>query len=99
MKRPAANHLKQLWKEFVVWLVQYNNYTNLGIKKCKLIVTYYYRTKQKRDADNYNIKFIGDGLVSSGIIVDDNLEVITSLTIQGSYDKLNPRTEILIQVE
>ena len=96
MKRPQANHLKQCWKDFIVWLVQDYNLSNKKIDKCQIVVTYYFRTKQRRDADNYTIKFIGDGLVASGLLEDDDFSHIESLTIMGGYDKNCPRTELTI---
>lgn len=43
--------------------------------------------------DNYNGKFILDGLREAGIIEDDSFSNV-ELQLCGSYDKENPRTEI-----
>lgn len=50
-------------------------------------------TRQRHDPDNYNGKFILDGLREAGIIEDDSFSNV-ELQLCGSYDKENPRTEI-----
>ena len=97
MVRQKANSVKQAWSEFVIWLVQENNLTNAKIPQCKIIATYYFRTKQRRDADNYSIKFVGDGLVESGLLEDDDFSHVNELVIRGGYDKVNPRTELVFE--
>ena len=55
-----------------------------------------FNNKRKRDYDNYAPKFINDGLRKSGIIPEDNSEVITAINLsfkQGQEDL----TEIYIQ--
>lgn len=63
------------------------------IKKCVIRITYFFRTRQRHDPDNYNGKFILDGLREAGIIEDDSFSNI-ELQLCGSCDKENPRTEI-----
>ena len=65
------------------------------IKKCVVRITYFFRTKQRHDPDNYSGKFILDGLREAGIIEDDSFSNV-ELHLCGSYDKENPRTEIMI---
>lgn len=62
------------------------------IEKAEIIITFFFKDKRRHDADNYQ-KFLLDGLVSAGIIADDDFEHI-SVTCKGGYDKNNPRTEI-----
>ena len=63
------------------------------IKKCVVRITYIFRTRQRHDPDNYNGKFILDGLREAGIIEDDSFKNV-ELQLCGAYDKENPRTEI-----
>ena len=65
-------------------------------KKALVILTYYFKTKHRRDPDNYSGKFILDGLVNAGVIADDSFSNI-ELNLKGGYDKENPRTEINIK--
>ncbi len=58
-------------------------------------INYYFKDKRRRDPDNYSGKFILDGLVSAGVIADDNFGSI-KLLLDGYHDKQNPRTEIII---
>ena len=99
MKRPMMNALKQRWKEFMIWFIEYNGYTNLHIEKCDMIFTSYFKTKIRHDVDNTTPKFALDGLAESGFIIDDDSKHLMSLTLKCGYDKENPRTEIEVIIE
>ena len=60
-----------------------------------VILTFYFKDKRRRDADNYQ-KMILDGLVGAGIIIDDDFDHCMVLC-KGGYDKHNERTEIEIR--
>lgn len=96
MKRPAMNALKQRWKEFVVWFVAQQGLSGLQIDRCELWQTVFYPTNHRHDIDNTVPKFIIDGLVESGMIVDDDCNHVTRLVLQCGSDKAWPRTEIII---
>ncbi len=98
MKRPAMNALKQKWKDFIRWLVDEQGYSNLRISKCEIHQTVYYPNNRRHDVDNSTPKFIIDGLVGSGMILDDDSEHLTKLTLECKKDIKNPRTEILIKL-
>ena len=98
MKRPMMNALKQKWKDFICWFIDNQGYSNLHIDKCEMKFVTYYKTNRKHDIDNSIGKFIIDGFVESGFIVDDNSEHIISLTLECYVDKDNPRTEIEVSV-
>ena len=66
------------------------------LKKSTVTIIYYFKDRRRRDPDNYSGKFILDGLVRSGIIIDDSFDCI-DLYLRGNVDKENPRTEILIE--
>lgn len=97
MPRRQMNNVKQSWKEFGIWLVNSYGYGNMKINKARITYTYYFPTKIRHDADNYNCKFIGDALVASGMLIDDDFNHVEVL-YKGYHDKNNPRTEILIEV-
>jgi Holliday junction resolvase RusA-like endonuclease len=90
------NALKQAWKDFMIWLVWDNGYSNLKIDECNMTFITYFKTKARHDIDNCVPKFMLDGLVDSGFIVDDNSDHLKCLTLKCDYDRENPRTEILI---
>lgn len=98
MKRPMMNALKQRWKTFIEWFVTEQGYANLHIEKCELRQVVYYPTKRRADTDNSAAKFIIDGLVQAQMIVDDDYQHITKLTLECGYDKDNPRTELYIKI-
>ena len=60
----------------------------------QVILTFYFDNRRRHDADNYQ-KFILDGLVTAGVIKDDDFTHCQVLC-KGGYDKNNPRTEIEI---
>lgn len=96
MRRFQMNHLKQVWKEFGEWLVDYYGYRNYKIEFCKIIIEYYFDSKRRHDSDNYTPKNLFDSFTSSGLLIDDDFNHVESLTIKGNYSKENPRTEITI---
>jgi hypothetical protein len=97
MRRPMANALKHRWKDFMVWFIKREGYDGLGISECEMTFTAYFKTRIRHDTDNYAPKFMLDGLVDSGFIVDDDSLHLKSLTLQCGYDKLRPRTEISVR--
>ena len=98
MKRPMMNALKQKWKDFMVWFIEDQGYSNLRIDKCEMTVTTYYGSNHRHDVDNSVTKFINDGLVDAGLLVDDDSTHLTSLTLKCAVDIERPRTEIKIKV-
>lgn len=98
MRRPEMNALKGKWKEFVIWFVEEEGLLNLKIDSCTMEFTSYLKTKIRADCDNMSPKFIIDGLVAAGLIIDDDYKHIHSLTLKVGYDKDHPRTEMVIHI-
>ena len=96
-RRPAMNALKQKWKSFIQWLVEKQGYTNLHIEECEIEQMVFYPNNRRHDIDNSVPKFILDGLVESGMIVDDDCLHIQKLILGCGTDKDNPRTELTIK--
>ena len=84
---------KKRWAQ-LIWLKCRPKPEN-PLDKAEVKLTYYFKTKGRRDPDNYSGKFILDGLVKAGILADDSFNNII-LKLCGRYDKDNPRTEIEI---
>lgn len=95
--RQAMNGMKQKWKDFSIWIVREYGWEDMGIKSCELYFTTYFDNKRRRDNDNYTPKFIMDGFVEAGLLIDDSNSVVKSLTIECKYDKENPRMEFLFK--
>ena len=70
----------------------------MKIDNCEIEVTTYRKINREFDLDNTTIKFIQDGFVESGLLVDDNYKILKKLTLMGGIDKENPRTEIIIKI-
>lgn len=65
-------------------------------EKAEVTITYFFPDRRRHDADNYAGKYLLDGLTKAKVIVDDDLRHITT-RIVGEYDKLHPRTEIVVE--
>ena len=98
LPRIQMNQLKQKWKDFIVWWIRSQNLQNKKFENFDMVFTVYVPTKRRIDCDNTVPKFILDGLVESGFIVDDDGEHLHSLTLKTGHDKNNPRTEIEVTV-
>lgn len=98
MNRQQYNNLKQKWSDFIIWVVEQYGLSNKGIERCSVKTRYYFATRHRRDLTNFVFKIIEDGLVNSGLFIDDNMNVINPLSIEGYYDKENTRMEIIIEV-
>lgn len=96
MRRPAMNALKGKWKQFMVWFVEREGYTNLHIDQCEMTFKTYFPNHRRHDPDNCTPKFLLDGMVESGMIIDDDMEHIRMLSLVCGIDTERPRTEIII---
>lgn len=66
------------------------------IKKAKIHIRYYFRTKAARDKDNYaGFKPLLDAL--KGQVIQDDRDKWVKVTWEILYDKDNPRTEIEVE--
>lgn len=66
------------------------------IEKSIVTLRYYFKTRHRRDPDNYSGKFLLDGLIEAKVIEDDSFNHI-DLRIEGDYDKDDPRTVMTIE--
>ena len=64
--------------------------------RARVVLTYYFPTRGRRDPDNYAGKMILDGLTAAGVLEDDSFDHI-ELILRGGYDKDRPRTEIEVE--
>lgn len=85
LSRMAMNNLKQQWKEFGQWVVNYYGYNDLNIDDCEISFEHIFKSKKRKDPDNYIPKFFLDAMVSSGMIIDDSLNVIKQLNLVCKY--------------
>lgn len=95
LPRMSMNNLKQQWKEFGEWIISYYNYNNLNINDCYICIEHTFKTKKRRDPDNYIPKFFLDAMVSSKMLIDDSLNVIKQLNLTCKYGKEN-KVEITV---
>jgi Holliday junction resolvase RusA-like endonuclease len=96
MKRPQMNAVKQKWKDFIVWLSGETGFKDSKIDKYSVFIKTYFPRNNRHDADNTVPKFILDGLVEGGVVIDDDSKHLISLTLECGVDKENPRTEIYV---
>ena len=86
-----AAAIKKQEKEQVQWLCANKRYVE-GYP-CQLIIKPHYNSK-RQDLDNFRFKGILDGLVSAGVIENDNLVHIRKITIEPVFDK-----EEIVEIE
>lgn len=88
---------KKHWTDAVMWMAKSaKGRPKQPFEKAVVMITYYFSDRRRHDADNYAGKFLLDGLTKAGIIVDDDLQHISTI-IRGDYDRENPRTEISVE--
>lgn len=93
-----VNNTKQHWKQLMIMILENLGLCDMKITHCEIKYITYFPTARAHDLDNITPKFILDGLVEGGLLVDDNNRCIQSLTTQAKYDKTNPRIELWIIV-
>lgn len=86
---------KKQWAKMIIEAVG-DNKPDKPIERSIVTLRYYFRTRHRRDPDNYSGKFLLDGLVEAGVIEDDSFNHV-DLRIEGGYDKDNPRTILIIE--
>ena len=77
-----ANHIKQDEKAFIVFSVK-EKYT--GRYPVTLTIRPHFKDK-RRDLDNFRMKGLIDGLVSAGVIKNDNLSNINKIILEPIID-------------
>lgn len=98
LRRPMMNALKAKWKDFIKWFIDDLGYANLKIERCEILQTVYFSNNRRHDIDNTVPKFILDGFVESGFIVDDDCLHIEELRMRCHTNQEHPRTEFEIKV-
>lgn len=91
------------YKDMIAWLI-YERISWIGelntYKKSKIIFDIYFKYRRRRDIQNYLggglIAWL-DALVDNSIIFDDNYDCIGQPIVNFHIDKVNPRTEIMIE--
>ena len=78
-----ASTIKKQEKEAVHWLCANKRYVE-GYP-CELILKPHYKS-MRQDLDNFRYKGILDGLVSAGVLENDNLTHIRKITIEPVFD-------------
>lgn len=97
LMRITCNQLKQNWKDFGQFVARKHGYEDLGISKCKCKVIIYKASLGRVDPDNFTPKMVFDSLTAetSGVIIDDGDNCITSLTIEVEYRKGKHEMDII----
>lgn len=78
-----ANHLKQQEKQIVRLLTRGKRYT--GEYPVEIIVRPHFNAL-RQDLDNFRYKGLLDGLVSAGVLKNDNLKHIQRITLEPIFD-------------
>lgn len=89
----GANHLKQQEKQIVRLFTRGKQYT--GKYPVEVIVRPHYNA-YRQDLDNCRYKGLFDGLVSAGVLKNDNLKHIQKITLEPIFDN---KVDIEIEIK
>lgn len=98
MSYQAANNLKQKWKDFIIWVIEDYGYDGMQIDCCEIEYRTFFYQDRDHDLDNISPKYIFDGFVAAGLIVDDNFRHVKKIIIECDIDKEHPRMEFIIKI-
>lgn len=90
--------MKDHWGNFMEYMVKKYNLGDLKVSKCNITYEMTYHTRARRDPDNFAPKFINDGLVKGGLLVDDSFKQIQEMKFTGRYEKGVRKTRIIIEI-
>jgi len=93
-KAAAAKRFRQLAKE----AIEAEQLESIPWKHATVSATFYHAVMRRRDQDNAMaaLKAAYDGLIDSGLILDDNYETLQRESPVFAFDKFNPRVELTI---
>jgi len=93
----AGRKFKKEWTDMIAIYCKQQQILKF-IQSVKIHITYYEQNK-RRDVDNIysSSKYILDGLVQAGILIDDSPKYVCDIKNQIEYDKVNPRVQIRIE--
>lgn len=89
------NAMNELFAE--VFNLRNEEKAKLPIKQCKIKLTFIHGDLRKRDSDN-GTSSIFDTLKDSGIITDDNWQVIKHYEVSNEFEKNKPSCKIHMEV-
>lgn len=87
---------KERWHWLIKAALQKVKKPSVPYAQAVVKISYYFKSKGRRDPDNFSGKMILDPLVREGVLADDSFDNIELVLRKGGVDKLNPRTEIEI---
>lgn len=67
----------------------------LPLSEATIITVYHFKTKARRDPDNYAGKMIHDGLTASGFITDDSFKQLDIIPL-ATFGNKQPQTDVYI---
>jgi crossover junction endodeoxyribonuclease RusA len=89
---------KKKWEEIVGWEVLAQKVKpQKPIERAVTTYLYFFPSRRRHDPSNYSPKWIEDGLVKAGVLLDDSFENVDLNIRKGGVDKHNPRVEIMIE--
>lgn len=93
---------KKLWNQWI-WITRHQMKTNgdldgftLPLQEATVIIHYHFKTRTRRDPDNYSGKMILDGLKDNGFITDDSFKEIDIFPLADFGESSQDRVEIFI---
>lgn len=91
---------KRDWENIVIqetWAQLKRHQRKTFQNKTLCTYTYFFPNTHRHDPSNYSPKWIEDGLVKAGILIDDSFDHVDLRIRKGGVDRVNPRVEITIE--
>lgn len=88
---------KERWHWLIKEALQKVKKPSVPFNRAVVTILYYFKDNRRRDPDNFSGKMILDPLVKEGVLVDDSFDNIELRIRKAGVDKLNPRTEIIVE--
>lgn len=90
-----AKHAKFWRSQFAVVAADALQHSHALTPPVAIVATYFWGSARRRDIMNYSPKWAVDGIVDSGLIPDDNSDVVAEYTTRFMRDILHQRLEII----
>lgn len=94
-----VNAARKKYHELTIRAIENENIETMPWGKVFVKAAFYYTTNRRHDPDNEtgSLKAVYDGIVKSGLAVDDDRKHMKRGELEDFIDKIHPRVELTIE--